>query len=68
MTDGASTDLDCEAVVQIMEGKMRELCSKGKQAGGTVLSALVKCADEPTEDENKWKRVFEVERWNCPAQ
>jgi len=64
MTDGASTDFDCQAVVEIVEGKMRELCGEGKQAGGKVLSALVKQVDEPTKKENKWKRVFEIERWN----
>lgn len=68
MADGASTDLDCQAVVQIMEDKMRGLCNEGKEAGGTVLSALVKRVDEPTKNGNEWRRVFEVERWNCPEQ
>jgi len=49
--------------VQIVEGKMRELFGEGKQAGGKILSALVKQVDEPTKNENKWKRVFEIERW-----
>ena len=68
MTDGASTDLDCQAVVRIMEDKMRALCNEGKEAGGMVLSALVKRVDEPTKNENEWRRAFEVESWNCREQ
>ena len=40
MTGDAPTDLDCQAVVQIVEGKMRELHSEGKQVGGKRVVSL----------------------------
>ena len=66
MDDGTSIDLDHEAVVQMVEDKMRELCDEGREGGGNLLNALVKRVDEPTENENEWKRVFEMETWDFP--
>lgn len=54
--------------MQIVEYKMREICGAGREAGGKLVSALVKRVDEPTKKDNEWKRVFEVERWDFSQQ
>lgn len=66
--NGTPTDLDHQAIVQILECKMKELCGEGRQGGGKLLSALVKRVDERTKNLNEWKRIFEVERWDFPEQ
>jgi hypothetical protein len=68
VTDGTSTDLDHQAVVQGLECKMRELCAEGEQEGGKFVSGLVKRVDERTKDEDEWKRAFELERWDFAQQ
>ena len=66
MTKGEPTYLDRQGIVEIVEGKMREICGDGRreEGGGKTLSGLVKRVDEPTRNENEWKRVFEMERWD----
>ena len=59
MTNGGRTDH--QSMVEIVESKMRKLCGDGR---GKALSGLVKRVDEPTPNENEWKRVFEMERWD----
>lgn len=54
----------------MVEYKMREICGdgRGRGGGGKSLSALVKRVDEPTKNENEWKRIFEIERWDISDQ
>jgi len=68
VTDGTPTDLDHQAIVEIMERKMRAICGEGREGGGKMFDALVKRVDGPTKNENEWKRVFEMERWDFSQQ
>lgn len=70
MTSGAHTHLDHRGIVEIVEYKMREICGdgRGRGGGGKSLNALVKRVDEPTKNENEWKRIFEMERWDISEQ
>lgn len=42
---------------------MREICG-GEGRGGKSFSGLVKRVDEATKNEDEWKRIFEMERWD----
>lgn len=66
MTNGVPAYLDHRSTVQIVEYKMREICGDG--GGGKSFNALVKRVDEPTKNENEWKRIFEMERWDVSEQ
>jgi hypothetical protein len=71
LTKGTPTDLDHQDIVQVMECKMREICGgegRRRGEGGKLFSALVKRVDEPTKNENEWKRVFVLERWDFTQQ